>query len=150
MQFISAYGNGDPLIIIKFYMYVVLICTLPGEISCSTAVSSFSGFSWFLFGLLPLLKSHLGCYKFSASSWDSLRPACLEACLLASCLKSAVASDVSRAIASWLYLRLHSGSVSLVCQGDYCAAKPPTLDPTIINRMWLTTVARCRTLQFAW
>ena len=49
----------------------------------------------------------------------------------------------------WLYLRLHSGSASLIHQGDYRVAKPPTLDPTI-NRVWLTTVARCRTLQFTW
>ena len=49
----------------------------------------------------------------------------------------------------WLYLGLHSGTASLIHQGDCCAAKLPTLDPSI-NRVWLTTVARCRTLQFTW
>ena len=64
-------SNDDPMITIYTWY---LICTLPGEISCSTAVSSSSWFSWFLLGLFPLLNSYLGCYKLRASSQDSLRP----------------------------------------------------------------------------
>ena len=124
---------------------MVLICTLPGKISCSTAVSSSSGFSW-LVSLAEFLSWLLQTPCFLPRFFE----ACLEACLLASCRKSAAVSDAGeQGYQPWLYFGLHSGSASLIRQGDYCTTKPPALDPTI-NRVWLTIVARCHTLQFTW
>ena len=59
-----------------------MICTLPGEISCSIAVSSSSRFSWLLLGSLPLLNSHLGCYTEIPCFPRCFLPRFFEACLL--------------------------------------------------------------------
>ena len=76
-----------------------MICTLPGEISYSIAVSSSSKFSWLLLGSLPLL-NYIILVVTNSDLPEVLPPEILEACLLrvANCLKLAATSDVSRAI----------------------------------------------------
>ena len=100
----------------------------------------------------PLLNSYLGCYKLRASSQDFLWPASRPVDSPAALSRQPWAMSVSRAISHGYTsdsFGLHSGSASLIRQGDYCATKPPTLCPTI-NRVWLTIVARYHTLQFTW
>ena len=85
------------------------------------------------FPALRLLNSHLGCYKFPASSQDSLRDAYSPAAWSR--------RRYEQGYQPWLHLGLHSGSVSLIHQADYCAVEPPTLDPTINHRSTRSRIA---------
>ena len=98
----------------------------PGEISCSMSAMS----SWVFLVLIWLVS--LAELSFWLLQIPCFLPRFFEACLLASCLKLAAASNVGRAINhGYTSGYTQAASVSLIHPGDYCAAKPPTLDPTI-------------------